>query len=169
MSWLILIGISLLVGFLFFLINTIKDKESAGEYLGGGVLISICVFFLLLMIFTIHFSNKYTPPVNLDDFELIQEEYHPLADIIDDKYIFLDIEQQNINFVYLTGRTPIIVNEPIELVKIQYCAKEDGIAHVYINHLQPKSWLANHFQNYELVTYIIYLPTEENIYIGGNP
>ena len=170
MAFIILGGIALFITIVIYILDRFVFDDATCTGFSGALLLGILIFLASIMITSIVIDVKYNDlPINREYYEVIESQMYDLEFIKDNKYLILHLDDNTVSFIYIKDNYPVLNNISTEESHI-YTDIFGEPGRVFITKWRPISKFVQSFSknNYEHITYDIYLPKSETI-LGGDP
>ena len=162
MGWLIIAVFALAIGLACFIVGQVQNPKYFTSNLGEGIGAAIAIFVLVLFISVIFCNVIYVDPVfrKPEHFTSIEQNTYELKELMDNQYALVNVNDNNITFIYNDGSANLISNNNFNNVKI-YESTDGSIAQVVITKWELTNKFAKSFlsssDKYQ-ITYELYLP-----------
>lgn len=169
MAWVLIAGISIVLGIITFICCWINDFPPYDylEHLGAGLIVGIGTFSLVAMFSIIICSSCYDNEAfpNQKNYVNLTSQIYYLDEIQNEYFTLLNMDTDEVNFIYETeNKVPVLCAAPEKQTKIYTNIKGESPM-VSIKTWRISNWYACSILGKEsyITTYEIYLPNEVRI------
>ena len=169
MAWILIAGISIILGIITFICCLKSDFKPYDylEHFGTSLIASAGTFFLITIFSVIICSSRYDNGVfhNQKDYVNLTSQIYYLNEIQDEYFTLLNMDKDEVNFIYeAENKVPVLCAVPEKQTKIYTNIKGESPM-VSIKTWRISNWYACSILGKDgyITTYEIYLPNEIRI------